>query len=277
MKKLFLTILLSACYFNGFSQKGDSIKIKKHPILDNKIYFNAGVYIPDKRIKLTVAGDTPGEIINFDKAFGTKESETTFAGNFVWSFTKKWRLGLEYFSLKNTKDWKIDEDITWDDKVYQAGANLEAGLKLNIYRISIGRVIASGNKYEFGGGIGVHAINVITSLAGGAYVDSSETSFETVNFNFTAPLPNLNTWFYYAPTTRLALTARIDWLAVSLGEYGGGLWNLAPGIKYQVFKNFGMALNYRYLHLNVDVKKEHWNSELDIIYQGPLFTLTGNF
>lgn len=75
----------------------------------------------------------------------------------------------------------------------------------------------------------------------------------------------------------MALTARIDWFSITVGDYGGSLWNLAPGVKYQVSKNIGVGLNYRYIKTTFNIDKSDWEGEVNLFFQGPLFTISGNF
>ncbi len=286
MKKVILILALvliiplqfSYSQDNDESENKDNIEVKKNPILTSKIYFNGGLFLPSKSIKASLNGSSENDIIDFNDAFNFNQKETTFAANFIWRFAKKWHLGAEYFGVKNSGSWAIEEEIEWEDVTYGVGATLDAGFRINMYRIFIGRVISSGQQHELGGGLGVHAMDIRTYIEGNGFVDgSSVISYERRTLDLTAPLPNIGFWYYYTPTEKWALTARVDWFGITVGDYSGSLWNIAPGVKYQILDNLGVGLNYRYFKTNLTVNKDNLNASLDLIFHGPLFTVSGNF
>lgn len=75
----------------------------------------------------------------------------------------------------------------------------------------------------------------------------------------------------------MALTARIDVFALAIGEFSGSLWNITPGVNYQVFKNVGVSLNYRYVDIGAKFDSSTWKGKVDVIFHGPSFTITSNF
>jgi hypothetical protein len=73
------------------------------------------------------------------------------------------------------------------------------------------------------------------------------------------------------------IEARIDWLDVSVGDYSGGIWNSAVGVQFQAFKHLGIALNYNYFSINVDVDTNDWRGGAELKYRGPFLALTTNW
>lgn len=253
---------------------------KQHPILSDRFIFNAGVFIPSKEFKLSIDGASENDLIDINKDFGFNKSETIFAGNFMWRFTKnkKWSLSVEYFGVKSNHNLTLEKEIEWDGTKYSAGVNVDAGFRLNIYRIFFGRSIIRKQHHELGGGLGVHAMDIRTFIEGQAFVgDAITPTLEIKSVSVIAPVPNIGFWYYYTPNEKWALTARVDWFAIQIGDYGGSLWNVAPGVKYQVFKNIGVGVNYRYIQTSVNVDKANFNGDLDLVFKGPLFTISGNF
>jgi hypothetical protein len=259
-----------------YSLSTDSID-KKNPILTAKFLINTGFYFPSKNFNISADGSSDNNEIDFDETFDLKKSETTFAFNFLWRFGEKWHGSVEYFGVSSQNSKIIDREIEWEDDVFSAGAEVAASIKLNMFRIFFGRIISTGEQHEFGAGLGTHTMDIKTSLAGEVYVDESNTNFERKSVGIVAPLPNIGFWYFYAPTEKWALTARIDWFGIKIDNFSGSLWNLAPGVKYQAFKNIGFGLNYRYLTTKVDIDKEKWHGGVNFDFHGPLFTVSANF
>ncbi|MCK5814356.1 MAG: hypothetical protein KAH07_00260 [Flavobacteriaceae bacterium] len=286
MKKVILISLSLIYSISSFSQnnENDSIQktpeiIKKHPILEDRFIFNVGLYVPNKSIKIGANGSNPDSEIKFKKNFDFNQNESTLAMNFIWRFSKnkKWSVGIEEFSVKNSHKLMIDKDIEWDDVIYKAGASVEAGFGMNMYRLFFGRTISSGLRHELVIGLGIHAMDIEGYIKGEAYINDKDKRFEKRMVSAIVPFPNTCLSYIYTPDTKWALTARVDWFAISIDKYYGSLWNLAPGIKYQAFKNIGVGVNYRYFKTNIRVDQKNWDGKFSLIFKGPLFTISGNF
>lgn len=161
--------------------------------------------------------------------------------------------------------------------VFNSGTNAKAGVGLNLYRIFFGRVFSRGFKHEFGAGLGVHALNTSVFIEGDVLVNGGGFEFERRAVSAVIPLPNLGVWYYYTPSTKIALIARVDWFGIKIGDYSANLWDLAPGIKYQVFKNIGLGFDYRYLLLKASVDTNDWDGDFRMSFSGPLISINANF
>lgn len=284
---VFVTIFL----FQGaiFSQENKESKEiisnieNKHPLLANRFTLYAGVYSSTKGIRVAVNGESENEIIDFNEKANFNENEITLFLNFDWRFARMWTLSAEYFGVKNGISKNIDEDFEWEDQIYKGGAGIELGLDLSMYRIMIGRIITKGQKHELGAGLGAHILDIKTYIEGYAYINNEDTgdgadvSFERNTANVVAPLPNIGAWYYYTPTQKWMLTARVDWFAISLDNYSGSMWNLGVGANYQFHKHIGIGLNYRYFDFTSKVDQKNWDGKFSLTFQGPLLTLNANF
>ncbi len=255
----------------------------QHPLLSSKFIFYAGVYSSTKGIRIGVNGSTENEIIDFSEKTDFNDNEITLFLNFNWRFARMWTLSSEYFRVKNGISRSIDENFEWGDQIFNAGAGVKLGLNLSMYRVMVGRTITKGQKYEFGVGLGAHTLDIKTYIEGEAYINNEDTgegadvSFERSSVNIVAPLPNIGTWFFYAPHNKWLLAARVDWFALSVGEYSGNMWNLGAGVNYQFHKNIGVGLKYRYFDFSAKVDKSKWNGSFSMNFQGPLLTINANF
>ena len=274
---LFLIAFFLVNNFSFSQEIDDTPKEDKHPILSDKFMFNTGVYFSTKFLKIGVNGEGPHEIIDLNKAFDLNANEATFFFNFHWRFTKKWSLSSEYFSIRNGNKWELEEDIPWGDVTFKKGSNVRVKFGLDMYRIFIGRSILQRQHHEFGVGLGVHDLQIGASITGDAYINDSDFNFEKKSISANAPLPNLGFWYFYAPNSKWGLSYKLDWFGITVGEYFGSLWNIAPAVNYQLFKHIGVGLSYRYFKFTAKVNKTNWNGRFDMIFQGPLFSISGNF
>jgi len=247
-----------------------------HPLLSDRFYAEAGVFIPQKDIKFGADGDINDDI-DFGQTFDFNDNQATFFFNGEWRWNKKWRLTGEYFAVNNAARATLPSDIVLDSITFEKGTFVRGGVEFALFRVFVGRTISSGPKHSLGAGLGVHMMNIGAFIEGEVKTDSGDREFRSPRTSFLIPLPNIGGWYHWAPNSKWALTARLDWFGISIDKYSGGLWNIAPGVKYQIIKNFGVGVDYRFFFLNARVEDEVWQGKFDMNFSGPLVTLHGNF
>ena len=114
-------------------------------------------------------------------------------------------------------------------------------------------------------------------IEGEAFINDEASGFERGAVDASAPLPNIGAWYYYSPSARWLFQARVDWLSASIGDYSGGLWNVAAGVNFQFTKHFGLELDYQFFQLNVDVDDSDWNGSAKASTSGPFVALTASW
>ena len=271
MKYFILFIFVLGMSAAGFSQEEE-----KHPILTDKFYVEAGVFIPQKDIKFGADGSIT-EDIDFGKTFNFNDNQLTPFFNGEWRWNKKWRLTGEFFAVNNAARVTLPSDIVLDSITFEKGSFVRGGIDFALFRVFVGRTISSGPKHSLGAGLGVHMMNIGAFIEGEAKTDQGDTEFRSPKTSFLIPLPNIGAWYHWAPTPKWAFLARVDWFGITIDEYSGGLWNIAPGVKYQIIKNFGVGVDYRFFFLNARVNDELWEGNFDMNFSGPLITLHANF
>ena len=274
--------LLILCVLIGqfsFSQE----EAKKHPLLTDKFLFVGGVFFPSKTLQFSLNGKLIGENIDLGKSFDLNNYQSTMDLGFQWRFAKKWKLVADYYNINNVFKASLDEPLEWGD--YKFDAAVEFGAKIGVLRSFVGRTLSQGPKHEFGVGLGVHGVLIELYLEGEASLigedDGITTDFQTVSTNASAPLPNIGLWYYWAPTSRWALTADVDWMYIALGNYRGGLWDIKGGVQFQVIKFFGVGINYKYFELDLEVDQGgdigDWRGNAKITFNGPMVMVNFNF
>lgn len=274
MKYFILFILLLGLSSTAFSQEEE-----KHPLLVDKFYIEAGAFFPSKNIKLGADASSPDDEINFGETFGLNDNQATYFVNFEWRWNKKWRLTAETFGVNNAARATLDSTYVFDDVTFEKGSFVRGGIEFSLYRVFVGRLISSGQKHSLGAGLGVHAMNVGAFIEGEikSNDDRIDGTFQKRRVSALIPLPNIGAWYHWAPNQKWAFIARADWFGITIDKYSGGLWNIAPGVRYQIIKNFGLGLDYRFLLFNARVTEDNWKGRFNMDFTGPSITLHGNF
>ncbi len=248
----------------------------KHPILSDQFYIETGVFIPQKDVKFGADGDL-GEDIDFGRTFDFNDNQATFFFNGEWRWNKKWRLTGEYFAVNNAARVTLPEDITIGDITFEEGTFVRGGIEFALFRVFVGRIISSGPKHSLGAGLGVHMMNIGAFIEGEVRTDQGDKEFRAPRTSFLIPLPNIGAWYHWAPNEKWALSARLDYFGITIDKYSGGLWNVAPSIKYQIIKNLGLGIDYRFFFVNARVEDDMWMGQFDMNFSGPLLTVHANF
>jgi len=280
MKKTFLYIIFLIIVSNQFlfAQEENENQQTKHPILTSKFQLGAGLFIPTQKVKFSVNASSETNEINFGKSFDFNNNAARPNISFDWRFSKKWKLSAEYFNASYSKKIELEESIEIGNGEYtfEEKSEVKIGYKINLYRILVGRVISSGLKHELGGGLGFHILNIGPYIEGNVIINGTDNEFKTASISETAPLPNIALWYYFAPTEKWAFTARLDWFGLTVNEYSGSLWDFGPSVRYQIIKNLGIAVDYRYFKVNANVNKDFWDGSLDLSFSGPTISIIGN-
>jgi len=269
-RRFLVLVLVSG---NTFAQSGESY----HSFLTDTFQVSAGVFYPTKGLKLSADGTIPGDEIDFDDSLAVDDSEATGSLTFRWNFGEKWSLAGQYWKTDVSGSESLERDITWEDNVYRAGATVGAGFELSVTRLFLGRKFSTGPQYEFGAGIGAHVMSIDAFIEGEAFVDDESTGFRRSAVDASAPLPNIGAWYMYSPSRNWLLSARVDWLSASVGDYDGTLWNTSFGVNYAFTDHFGASLAYQFFSLDVDVDDSDWSGGAKISYSGPFLALTATW
>lgn len=273
LRKAVMTMVLLLLANPTVAQDGQDY----HPYLSDKFNLSLGVFYPEKSLKLRVDGTAPEEEIDFEEVLKLDDKETTASLNFRWRFGEKWSVWGQYWSVKDSGGAVLEEDIEWEDVVFQEGTFANGGMETSVARLFFGRTLHSGKRHEFGLGAGLHWLELDAYLEGQILTSEGDTEFHRGSVDAGFPLPNIGGWYMYSWSPRWMVQARIDWLSASVGDYSGGLWNAQAGLNWQATNHFGLGLYYNAFVLDVDIDKEDWSGKAESAQYGPFLALTFNW
>jgi hypothetical protein len=253
----------------------------KHVWLTDRYIAEVGFFATSKSVLIKVDGKLPNNPIDFGETLGLSRYGNTADLSFTWRFSKEknWFTSLSYFAIRNDQTAVLEDEIRWSNAIYPVGVVLDSGFDVDLYRIFFGRVISKGNKHELSGGLGLHTMNINTYVQATGYFDNTDLIIdsEKKNIDVLAPVPNIGMRYLFAPNLRWAFTANLEWFSLSIGDYRGTLWDISPSVYYQLFDHIGLGLSYKYFTAKLDMKRKVWNGSMDLLYEGPLISISGNF
>jgi hypothetical protein len=242
-----------------------------HTSLSSKYSLSLGIYYPKRQYGIGVDGNFKhnDKLPDINAAVDLDERDPLLNAQFGWKFGEKWSLNLQYFSSDNSSTKSLDEEIEWEDVVYEVGADVSVATELAITRVFVSRHFLQNEKHDLGLGFGIHMIDVGVAIAGQASIDDETSEFQSNSASLSQPLPNLEVSYRYSPSKRWVLEAKLDWLSVSFDKLSGGLTDLQVSARYNFTDHFGAGLSYQYFSIDADVTKDVWTGAIDIAYSGP--------
>lgn len=241
-----------------------------HPYLTDTFFLDLGAFFPERRLNLSVNGSTGdlNPVVDFSEELGLKQSDETFALDFGWRFGNKWRLVSQYFESTGNSSWILDEDVKWEDVIFQGGTNASVGNDFKLIRAFVGRDFNFTENHEFGVGAGIHWLEISAFIEGTILVEGGESASAFESVSTQGPVPNIGAWYKYSISENWAFRGRVDWLSASIGKYDGQLTNISFGANYQIARNFGIGLNYHDFTLDVAVDESDWQGRVITSYDG---------
>jgi hypothetical protein len=248
-----------------------------HPSLTSKYWINVGGYYPDHSVTLSVEGADQiiDEEINFEGSVDLSDRKGLWTAEFGWQFGDKWSVTAQYFETDRSRNFVLQEELEWEDLIFEVGVDITAGTDASVTRIYFSRKMFEPGRHDLRLGLGVHRLTIGAFIEGTATLNDMSTQFRTEDVTAKAPLPNLGAWYRYSPSDRWAFTLRADYFSASFGEISGELIDLLVGVDYRVFEHVGVSVNYQRLSINGRIDADNWAGELDVVYHGPQLVISG--
>lgn len=268
-----LLLLLSS----GFAAAQD---YDYHPYLSDNFYASLGWMRSSNSFNMeSDLGDDIGDDIDFNDSLGVSDHSTFFNGQLKWVFgsERKWAVAAQYFSNNAKGSTELLKDVEWDGMTWKEGSFVDAGVKLTVARLFLGRSFFKNERNDFGLGVGIHNLKIKAFIEGEIIVDEQTTEIQEAAVSESQILPNIGGWYGFSPAKNWLLHARVDWIGASIGDYDGHMWNMNAGVNWQAFEHVGFDLSWQYFTLDVSVDSDDWTGGADMTYSGPVIAITGSW
>jgi opacity protein-like surface antigen len=221
--------------------------------------------------------DRPGTEVSFESELGLAGRKTLPWLNAGTRLTERWRLELEYFSLRRSGTRTSSREIAWGDTVFPVSATISSEFDSDVLRVSGGYSFLLSDGTEAGAVLGLHATRFRLALAGQATVANVSGSGQSEAEEALVPLPTIGVYAKHDFPGRLSIAGRVDWFGFRSGEYEGGLVNAMAAVNWRATDRVGVALGYRLVDYDLDVTKTNWRGGVSYRFHGPYLALQVGF
>jgi hypothetical protein len=192
-----------------------------------------------------------------------------------WQFGEKWSVSAQYFETERSRNFVLQEEIEWDDLIFDVGVDITAGTNASVTRLFFSRKMLEEGRHDLRLGAGIHRMTIGAFIEGTATLDDQSTEFRTENVTAQAPLPNIGAWYRYSPSDRWAFSLRADWFSASIEDISGTLIDVLAGVSFRLTNNIGIGVNYQRLSINGRIESNGWRGDIDVVYDGPQLVISG--
>lgn len=262
-KILFFLVIASLLQAEEF---GDTFKIRV-----------GGYLLSDN--ETTVSATTPylvGAKIDLKDDLGMDTKTNVFRLDGHYRFNDAHKIEFAYYSINTSGSNTISQDLNFDGVTYQAGANINSFLDMDIYKLNYAYSFYHNEKVELSLGAGLHFMDISTGLSGNAVVNNQPEAFNSESVDVLAPLPVIGFDLDYAVTPRFHMRASVDYFGISIEQYSGSFTDVLISADYQAFDNFGLGLGLNVTNLDATVDNDT-KYELDQSITGFLAYLSYNY
>jgi hypothetical protein len=223
--------------------------------------FHLGGFFPavGSNVRLDSDDGVIGTKIDLEST-GLDDSEQILFLGASYRFAKRHGLELSYFELDRSGAATVSGQIRFGD--IAIGANLPALTEFNteILRFVYQYSLFIRDSWELalltGGEFASIEATISSDVLGITESESAESVF---------PLIGLRNYFRYSDNLFLQLT--LEWMDLEINQINGTILNLNTSVQYDLMKNVGLGVGYKYIDIDVDSEKN--NLFGGIVYRGP--------
>ena len=170
---------------------------------------------------------------------------------------------LSGFSSRRSASTIIDQEIFFDDEVYEPGERVDSELNLTMFGLTYGYRFLARDAYELTGTFGIQITSVdVNALVRSRVVRDSESGV--------APLPMVGVEGRYDFTPRWSAEARAQYLTANIDDVDGSILDARLAVTWRMNPYLVFGLGYRTFTIDIESTGEDLPGLVDMSYDGPL-------
>ena len=217
-------------------------------------------------------------IINFDRA-GLDDNDVSYWISATWrSADSRWGAWFGSWRYEVTGSRFNENELPIGDRLtVPAGVSVNSDFDAQWFILEATYSLYRSEQVDFGAGIGVHAVDLDTSLSWRAGLGGLDKELVSESLDTLAPLPNVLGYLHWKFAPRWSLVARLGWFGLDYGDFSGRMVNGHAIFNYELSKRWSLGAGYQLVDLDLDVRKDNYTQVYDISFHGPMAFARFNF
>jgi hypothetical protein len=257
-------------------------------LLNARFILDVGLFEFGTTTKANLNGQANGVTVNnpeidFNHTFGTGYDTSRFRLDGLWRITPRQHVAFTYFTSATSRTKTLENPINWGDDQFQAGGELTARNRINVYVLKYEYAFVRKPTLELNAIAGIHYTKTSLELSGMATLINSSgastgTSFEdTKTGSVPAPLPVIGLRATWAFASHWVLGGAVEALGFSYDQFHGHWTDGDIILKYMFNRYIGVGLGYDDFSTNLTVSQNKFNGHLRVGYHGGVIHISGAF
>jgi len=198
-----------------------------------------------------------GAVINFEDVFNMPSARTVLKASATWRMMQRQYLDFGYVALMRRGENVLDQDVTWGDIIYTAGANVSSEFRTQFPYAAWRYDFLQVDKVRISGSAGISYMGIKMGLAANGTFQDTDGNTHTgdidregsINF----PVPLIGLQLDWALTRSLAIRMYSRFLYIDVADFRGGISERAVRLYWYMTKHFGISGGFE--QESIDVKQ----------------------
>jgi hypothetical protein len=169
---------------------------------------------------------------------------------------------LSGFNTRRSASTIIDQEIVFDDEVYEAGERVDSELNLTLFGLTYGYRFIARDRGELTATFGLQ----ITSVEANALVRSRVIRDAESGV---APLPLVGLEGRYDFTAHFGVEGRVQYIGANVEEVDGSIMDVRLSLTWRLNPNLVFGLGYRSFSVDIDSANEDNPGLVKFSFDGP--------
>jgi hypothetical protein len=180
----------------------------------------------------------------------------------IFRLEERNRLRVDFIDLRRAADKVIDRTVQYGDVTFLVDNPVHSEFDWRQMDLTYTYSFLRNDRFELGAGLGVHL------LEAEAIAEIPKTP-QSADFNGAGPFATLALDGTWRISRHWALTARGNYLKVTIGSVGGQMGQLHTDLQYRWRRNLAFGVGYRRQEIDLDLHGTDPSGVLRFIISGP--------
>ncbi len=242
-----------------------------------RVGLSFGFFLPSYNTDLLVSGpDGDGTGVDLEDDLGFAASDAVFRFDGLLRLADRHHLGFSWITLDRDSSKVIEEEIAWDDVIFQLGSQVKAFFDFDIYKVHYRYTAFRRGTVDLGLGGGISYMSFHFGASGLARLagEDEERYFEASReSNVDVPVPALGADVRWAIRPDLFLLGNIAYLRGSYDGRKARYSDTIVALIWYPWNNVGFGAMYNWFKITYQDESREFRGRFDYRYSGPVVSL----
>lgn len=217
----------------------------------------------DTKLRVDQSLTLPGTVVDAEDDLGLDDSDLMPQAEITLLPGKHHLLRLSGFTTRRSASKILEEEIFWDDEVYEPGERVDSQMDLTMFGLTYGYRFFVRDSFEIAATFGIQIASVdVNAVVRSRVIREAE--------NGVAPLPMIGVEGRYDFTPHWSAELRAQYLTADVEEVDGSILDARLAVTWRMNPYLVFGLGYRTFSIDIDSRDENDPGLVKLDMDGPL-------